>query len=182
MASSGAHDHAINGRIKRHICVDLLARFFGLCYPFAVSDAAASSIDKDARIAAPEATLAARDSVIAAPRVQLAQLRRTTFGPSSEKLTLQIEQLELALEEREGEAELADARRGGTEPRERPTPIRWLPTHRPREERRIEPTGGSCTCPDSGSTLRPLSEDSDEMLDVLPVQWRVIRTVRPKYS
>ena len=30
--------------------------------------------------------------------------------------------------------------------------------------------------------LRALGEDSDEMLDVAPVQWRVIRTVRPKYS
>jgi transposase len=30
--------------------------------------------------------------------------------------------------------------------------------------------------------LRPLGEDGDEILDVAPVQWRVIRTVRPKYS
>lgn len=126
--------------------------------------------------------MAARDSVIAALRVQLAQLRRMTFGPSSEKLTLQIEQLELALEELEGQAELADAYPPAAEQRERPTPIRSLPPHLPREERRIEPAAGSCTCPDCGGTLRPLSEDSDEMLDVLPVQWRVVRTVRPKYS
>ncbi len=144
-----------------------------------MSDAAASSCDKDARIAALEAALAARDSVIAALRVQLAQLRRMTFGTSSEKLTLQIEQLELALEELEGEAELADVRQPTAEPRDRPTPIRSLPPHLPREERRIEPAAGSCTCPDCGGTLRPLSEDSDEMLDVLPVQWRVVRTVRP---
>lgn len=147
-----------------------------------MSDAAVSSLDKDARIAALEAALAARDSVIAALRVQLAQLRRMTFGPSSEKLALQIEQLELALEELEGEAELADVRPSADEPRERPTPIRSLPPHLPREERRIEPTGGNCTCPDCGGTLRPLSEDSDEVLDVLPVQWRVVLTVRPKYS
>lgn len=147
-----------------------------------MSDAAVSSCDKDARIAALEAALAARDSVIAALRVQLAQLRCMTFGPSSEKLTLQIEQLELALEELESEAELADVRQPAAEQRERPTSIRSLPPHLPREERRIEPTGGSCTCPDCGGTLRPLGEDSDEMLDVLPVQWRVVRTVRPKYS
>ena len=147
-----------------------------------MSDAAVSYLDKDARIAALEVALAARDSVIAALRAQLAQLRRTTFGPSSEKLTLQIEQLELALEELEGEAELTDVRQPVSEPRERPTPIRSLPTHLPREERRIEPAAGNCTCPDCGGTLRPLSEDSDEMLDVLPMQWRVVRTVRPKYS
>ena len=103
------------------------------------------------------------------------------LGATSEKLALQIEQLELALEELEGEAELADVRQPTAEPRERPTPIRSLPPHLPSEERRIEPAAGSCTCPDCGGTLRPLSEDSDEMLDVLPVQWRVARTVFENY-
>ena len=57
-----------------------------------------------------------------------------------------------------------------------------MPAHLPRDERRIEPEAGNCTCPDCGGVLRSLAEDSDEMLDVAPVQWRVIRTVRPKYS
>lgn len=147
-----------------------------------MSDTAFTLLDKEARIAELEAALAARDSLIAALRVQLAQLRRMTFGQSSEKLSLQIEQLELALEELEGEAELADVRKPATAPCDRPTPIRSLPAHLPREERRIEPAAGTCTCPDCGGALRPLGEDSDEMLDVLPVQWRVMRTVRPKYS
>jgi len=147
-----------------------------------VSEVASPTLDKDARIAELEAALAARDSLVAALRVQLAQLRRMTFGQSSEKLSLQIEQLELALEELEGEAELADARKPATDRSDRPTPIRSLPAHLRREERRIEPATGTCTCPDCGGALRPLGEDSDEMLDVLPMQWRVIRTVRPKYS
>ncbi|EQB30012.1 IS66 family transposase [Sphingobium ummariense] len=147
-----------------------------------MSDAASSLLDKDARIAELEAALAARDSLIAALRVQLAQLRRMTFGQSSEKLSLQIEQLELALEELEGEAQLAGTRSSFADRNERPAPIRSLPAHLPREERRIEPAAGTCTCPDCGGALRPLGEDSDEMLDVLPVQWRVMRTVRPKYS
>src|SRR3546814_2357026 len=41
---------------------------------------------------------------------------------------------------------------------------------------------GSCTCPDCGGALRPLGQDSDEMLDAVLVQWRVVRTIRPKYS
>lgn len=147
-----------------------------------MSDAVSFALDKDARIAELEAALAARDTLIDTLRVQLAQLRRMTFGQSSEKLSLQIEQLELALEELEGEAELASVRTPSTDRNERSTPIRTLPEHLPREERRIEPEAGSCTCPDCGGALRPLSEDSDEMLDVLPVQWRVIRTIRPKYS
>lgn len=148
-----------------------------------MSDAVSSNLDKDARIAELEAALAARDTLIDTLRLQLAQLRRTTFGQSSEKLSAQIEQLELTLEELEGEAAVADARKDAPAVRsERPSPVRALPPHIPRAEQRIEPEAGHCNCPDCGGTLRPLGEDSDEMLDVLPVQWRVIRTIRPKYS
>ena len=148
-----------------------------------MSDQALPNLDKDARIAELEAALAARDTLIETLRFQLAQLRRMTFGQSSEKLSLQIEQLELALEELEGEAAIADiATTAAATGSERPTPIRQLPAHLPRSERRIEPEAGSCACPDCGGILRALGEDSDEMLDVVPVQWRVIRTVRPKYS
>jgi len=124
----------------------------------------------------------ARDTLIDTLRFRLAQLRRLTFGQSSEKLSLQIEQLELTLEELEGEAELADIRKVQAEQMERPVPVRALPAHLPRAERRIESEAGTCTCPSCGGALRPLGQDSDEMLDVAPLQWRVIRTVRPKYS
>jgi transposase len=148
-----------------------------------VSDAASSNPDKDARIAELEAALAARDTLIDTLRFQLAQLRRMTFGQSSEKLSAQIEQLELTLEELEGEAAVADVRQATSAQRsERPSPVRSLPPHLPRDEQRIEPETGRCNCPKCGGTLRPLGEDSDEILDVLPVQWRVIRTIRPKYS
>lgn len=148
-----------------------------------MSDAASFTLDKDARIAELEAALAARDTLIDTLRAQLAQLRRMTFGQSSEKLSLQIEQLELTLEELEGEAVVADVRKdeAALKP-ERASPVRSLPPHLPRAEQRIEPEAGNCNCPDCGGVLRPLGEDSDEMLDVLPVQWRVVRTIRPKYS
>lgn len=147
-----------------------------------MSDRGYSPVDKDARIAELEAALAARDTLIDTLRFQLAQLRRLTFGQSSEKLSLQIEQLEFTLEELEGEAELADIRKVQADQRERAAPIRALPAHLPQAERRIEPEAGTCTCPSCGGALRPLGQDSDEMLDVAPVQWRVIRTVHPKYS
>ena len=147
-----------------------------------MSDRGSSSVDKDARIAQLEAALAARDTLIDTLRFQLAQLRRLTFGQSSEKLSRQIEQLELTLEELEGEAEVADISEVQARQQDRPTPVRALPAHLPRAERRIEPQAGTCTCPACGGALRPLGQDSDEMLDVAPVQWRVIRTVRPKYS
>lgn len=83
-----------------------------------VSDAALLLPDKDARMAELEAALAAAQADISAHdilidtlRVQIARLKRMTFGKSSEKLDLQIAQLELALEEPEAEAVVADARR-----------------------------------------------------------------------
>ena len=91
-----------------------------------MSEPASSSIDKDARIAELEAALAARDTLIDTLRHQLAQLRRMTFGQSSEKLALQIEQLELALEELEGEAEVADSRTTDTARAERVPVPPWL--------------------------------------------------------
>ncbi|MDY7526240.1 IS66 family transposase [Sphingomonas sp. 10B4] len=154
-----------------------------------MSDAGFSSPDKDARIAELEAALAsapadisARDILIDTLRVQLARLRRMQFGTSSEKLTEEIAQLELALEELEAEAVVANTQRVDPVRAERPAPIRALPAHLPREEQRIEPEHGCCTCPECGGTLRPLGQDSDEVLDAVPVQWRVVRTIRPKYS
>jgi pyruvate,orthophosphate dikinase len=49
-------------------------------------------------------------------RAQLAQLRRMTFGTSSEKLAREIEQLELALEEYGQLVELAAERGRATRP------------------------------------------------------------------
>src|SRR3546814_6845666 len=103
------------------------------------SDVCSSDL-KAARIAELEAALAARDTLIDTLRHQLAQLRRMTFGQSSEKLALQIEQLELALEELEGEAEVADSRTADRAPAERVSPVRALPDHLPRAERSEEHT------------------------------------------
>jgi transposase len=159
-----------------------MAFLYGIRYKAAVSDVSIPILDKDALIAQLQAALAARDTLIDTLRLQLAQLRRQSFGQSSEKLSLQIEQLELSLEELEGEATLADIGKTVTQPSPRQPAVRSLPEHLPREERRIEPACGSCACPDCGGDLRPLGQDSDEMLDALPVQWRVVRHVRPKYS
>lgn len=154
-----------------------------------MSDAGLSAPDKDARIAELEAALAtaraditARDILIDTLRVQLARLKRMQFDKASEKLNREIAQLELALEELEAEAATVSARRVDPARLDRPSPVRALPDHLPREEQRIEPEHGNCTCPDCGGALRPLGEDSDEMLDAVPVHWRVVRTIRPKYS
>jgi transposase len=137
--------------------------------------------ERDASLAEAKAELLHRDLLIETMRVQLARLRRMQFGASSEKLSAEIAQLELTLEELEAAAPVAQA--SPAPPRsERPPPVRVLPDHLPREDVIAEPPSGTCTCPDCGGTLRKLGEDSAEQLDVAPVQWRVVRTIRPKYS
>jgi transposase len=153
-----------------------------------VSDSLLLASDKDAKIASLEALLAEakaellhRDMLIETMRVQLARLRRMQFGASSEKLSAEIAQLELALEELEAAAPVAQASTVPPKP-ERSSPVRALPDHLPREDVVAGPSSGTCTCPDCGGSLRKLGEDSAEQLDVAPVQWRVVRTIRPKYS
>jgi len=148
-----------------------------------VSQDAVSPPDAQAQIAGLKAQIDARDRVIAMLRAQLARLRRMTFGTSSEKLAREIEQLELALEEYEAEAVRADARVPDfAAAPERPAPVRALPPYLPRHEVIHEPATGACTCPSCGGTLRRLGADADEMLDIVPVSWRVVRNIRPKYS
>jgi transposase len=166
----------------------LLARASLFRYALAMSEAVILPPDRDAEIAAltaalasAKAELAARDLLIETLRVQIARLRRMSFGASSEKLTAEIAQLELALEELEVEA-IPVAQTSQAPKPERPTPVRSLPEHLPREDVVAQPSSGTCTCPDCGGALRKLGDDSAEQLDVAPVQWRVVRTIRPKYS
>jgi transposase len=167
----------------------LLARCHAICYEIRVSEAPVSPADATARIAALEASLAranaalaARDLLIDTLRGQIARLRRMQFGASSEKLGREIEQLELALEELETERDTAVVDVTAASVAARPVPVRSLPGHLPREEVVHEPASGACTCPDCGGALRPLGIDAHEMLDIVPVRWRVVRNVRPKYS
>jgi transposase len=123
-------------------------------------------------------------------KLQIAKLRRMQFGRSSERITRQIEQLELRLEELEtGEAEAAAKAAAGTaDPmppiRERAKPKRQpLPDHLPRQEVVHQPADdGACKCPDCGKGMARLGEDVTEVLDYVPGHFQVIRHVRPKYA
>ena len=54
-----------------------------------------------------------------------------------------------------------------------------LPKHLPRVEEVIEPQASACGC---GGGLHQIGEDVSERLDVIPAQFRVIVTRRPKYA
>src|SRR6202012_1681291 len=53
-----------------------------------------------------------------------------------------------------------------------------LPTHLPRVERIIEPASTLCPC--GCGAMTKIGEDVSQRLDVIPAQWRVLVTRRPK--
>ena len=117
---------------------------------------------------------------IAQLEARIAKLKRLQFGQSSEKLTREIEQLELELDElHEDEAAQAPERPAAVQALLEKSARRPLPEHLPREEAVHEP---SCTCPNCGGQMRKLGEDVTEVLEYVPASFKVIRHVRPKLS
>jgi transposase len=115
-------------------------------------------------------------------RAQLAKFKRLTFGKSSEKIRGHVEQLELALEELEATRATLPVVMGPAVEKS-PNPARKpLPDHLPRETVEHIPETGSCACPACGGALRKLGSDEADELDVAPVQFRIIRHVRPKFA
>lgn len=135
-----------------------------------------------------EQQLLQRENEIEHLKLLLNQLRRMQFGPKSEKLERQIEQLELRLEDLQ-QAQAAEhtthsIESGSTEPSQPATKAkparRPLPEHLPRQiEIHLPP---HTVCPDCGGKLCKLSEDVSEMVEYVPDSFKVIRHVRPKLS
>lgn len=141
-----------------------------------------------ARLAETEAALA--ESQEARRRLEgiLTDLQREKFGSKSEKLNpdqynLPLEDVELAQSVLEAAQEKAEAalrgkRDGEACPRNRNRG--HLPAHFPRVERVIEPASTLCPC-GCGEMAR-IGEDVSERLDVIPAQFRVLVTRRPRYA
>lgn len=118
-------------------------------------------------------------------KLQIAKLRRMQFGRSSERVTRQIEQLELQHAELETDeavrvesVERQPSGRQPSQPKRQP-----LPDHLPRQEIVHEPEGEeACICSDCGGGMARLGEDVTEVLDYVPGRFQVIRHVRPKYA
>jgi transposase len=125
------------------------------------------------------AKLAAHTIEIERLKLLIAKLRRLQFGRSSEKLSREIEQLELRLEE----LQTAQAQVLPIESAPKPTgekPVRRpLPEHLPREQVVHQ---SACACPECGGALRRIGEDVSEILQYVPEHFKVVRHVRPKLS
>jgi transposase len=148
---------------------------------------AALSAERAARQLA-EARVSSAEAMIAHLKLMIAKYRRDTFGQSSERarhldqLELQLEELEATATEDELAAEAAAAKVASVPVKsfEWKKPVRApLPAHLPRE-RVVIPA--PCSCPSCGGKLAKLGEDITETLDVIPRQWKVIQTVREKFS
>lgn len=138
--------------------------------------------EKQARLEAELAEIQARNARYEAI---LAQLKRLKFGKSSEKLdrdqlALAFEDLVQGLAEIEQAEERADpdlkVHRGRERREKRPS----LPDHLPQIEVVLEPEERTCPC--CSGTLHRIGEDVSRRLDVVPAQYRVIVTRRPKYA
>jgi transposase len=134
-----------------------------------------------------QATASSADALIARLSLEIEKLRRTLYGARSERKERLIDQLEMQLEDAEADAtedELAaerSARSTLVKSFERKRPARKpFPEHLPRE-RVVIAAPTNCLC--CGSTrLSKLGEDVTETLEVVPRQWKVIQTVRERFS
>ncbi len=127
-------------------------------------------------------------ALIAHQKLRIAKLERQIYGPRSERsdrlidqLALQFEELEASATADELAAEIAVAKTttvaGFTRKRaERNT----FPEHLPRERVVIDPPTTCACC--GGVRLRKLGEDVTKTLETIPRQWKVMETVREKFT
>jgi transposase len=148
----------------------------------------AKALEIAAELAVARAKASEDSALIAQQKLRIAKLERQIYGQRSERSSRLIDQLALAFEELEASAsedelaaEKAVARtttvRGFTRTRpERNT----FPDHLPRERVVIDPPA-ACECC-GGNRLRKLGEDVTRTLEVIPRQWKVVETVREKFT
>jgi transposase len=115
----------------------------------------------------------------------LLQLRRMHFGARSERLPeeqlqLGLEALEQAIAKEDAETEKRDPELRKDNAARRRASRGALPAHLPRIEVTLAPEDTACPCCRASMTV--IGEDSSERLDVIPAQFRVIVTKRPKLA
>ncbi len=152
------------------------------------SRAEAKAIEAEARAAVAVVKVSDAEAEIAFLKLTIEKLQREMYGRRSERKQRLLDQLELQLDELEASAtedELA-AERAAAETtevtgfRRRRTGRKPFPAHLPRE-RVVVPGPTSCSCCGS-EKLSKIGEDVTETLEVIPRRWKVIQTVREKFT
>ena len=151
-------------------------------------DMAAAHDIQAAELAVARAKASEDLALIAHQKLRIAKLERQIYGPRSERSSLLIEQMALQFEELEASAtedelaaEIAVAKVTSVAGFTRQRPERnTFPEHLPRE-RVVIPPPESCACC-GGTRLRKMSEDITKSLESIPRQWKVIETVREKFT
>jgi transposase len=151
-------------------------------------EAEAKALEATAKAKRAVAEVSNAEAIIAALKLQIEKLRREIYGQRSERKARLLDQLELELEELEANAsedelaaEQAAARTSTVKSFTRKRPSRKpFPEHLPRE-RVVIPAPEVCACCGS-NRLSKLGEDVTETLEVIPRQWKVIQTVREKFT
>ena len=142
----------------------------------------------EAALAASEARAAAAEAQIAALTLMIEKLRRALYGRRSERSERLLGQLELALDEltasaTEDELAAEKAAAASTEVKgfvRRKPSRKPFPDHLPRE-RVVVPGPTVCACCGS-DRLSKVGEDVTETLEAIPRRWKVVQTVREKFT
>ena len=148
----------------------------------------AKALEVVAELAVARAKASEDGALIAQQKLRIAKLERQIYGQRSERSSRLIDQLALTFEELEADAtedELAAERAVASM-----TTVRGFirkcaerqtfPEHLPRERVVIDPPTACGCC--GGTRLRKLGEDVTRTLEAIPRQWKVVETVREKFS
>jgi transposase len=152
-----------------------------------LTSACADLDEARAEAARAQADRSSHEALIAYFKLEIEKLRRQIYGQRSERTARLLDQMELQLEEVEASAtedELA------AEQAPSKTTIRSFARKRPvrkpfpdniERERRVIAGPTNCPCC-GGSRLSKLGEDVTETLEEIPRRFKVIETVREKFS
>jgi transposase len=155
----------------------------------ALTLAEARGLRSEAQLAVARAKASDDQALIAHQKLRIAKLERQLYGQRSERQAQLIDQMELELQEHEASAsadelaaELAVAKTTQVSgfARRRPETRTSFPEHLPRERVVVDPPT-TCECCGS-SRLRKLGEDVTCTLESIPRRWKVIETVREKFT
>ena len=112
----------------------------------------------------------------------VSQLKTALYGKKTERFTPEeqshlFEDLEVAIAETKAAEPPRPAPAAPSSPKRN---IGHLPEDLPRIERTLEPESTACPC--GCGEMAKIGEDRTERLDIIPAQFRVIVTIRPRYA